>query len=95
MVVFVGDTLSFLTEMNLTSCLHRVVPVSNSKEVRFSVTFLKRPELEATFTDGAGKDWQALDWHMAKYKIFRENNSEQSKSSLLTGREGFLGQVCL
>lgn len=90
-LVNVGDTLSFLSGMQLKSCLHIVVPVEG--HVRFSLAYFHRPELEAQFVDGSGRRWTGEAWHRAKYQTFRAENVEQSSTSLLTGRYNFLGHV--
>lgn len=93
--VNVGDALSFMSQKLLNSCLHRVVPIaepSGVSETRFSLAFFQRPELSARFSDGDGREWNSEDWHRFKYKIFRADNNEQKKTSLLTGKVGFLGQ---
>jgi isopenicillin N synthase-like dioxygenase len=94
-VVIVGDTLSFMSELQFKSCVHRVIlPRSAGQSLpRFSVAFFKRPELSAKFRDGTGREWTAVDWHLTKYKIFRAANEEQERTSLLTGMKGFLGHV--
>jgi len=89
-VVNVGDALSFMSGMRLKSCLHRVIP--SSACTRYSLAFFQRPELEAQFYDGFGNKWTGEDWHRTKYKIFRADNEEQKKGTLLTGRLGFLGE---
>jgi len=94
-VVNVGDTLNFMSGQQLKSCLHRVVPhvdTAGFSRPRFSLAFFLRPELSARFVDGQGKEWTGDEWHRTKYRIFRADDEEQSKTSLLTGKRGFLGK---
>jgi hypothetical protein len=91
LIVNVGDTLSFLSSGKLKSCLHRVrSPLSQC--ARFSLAFFLRPELTAHFLDQNNREWTGEEWHRTKYRIFRVDNNEQEKSSLLTGKLGFLGE---
>ena len=60
-------------------------------ETRYALAFFLRPELRAEFVDREGRKWTGEDWHRTKYRIFRADNREQEKSSLLTGKQGFLG----
>lgn len=93
--VNVGDSLRFMSGKRLTSCLHRVVPntgLSGAVAERYSLAFFQRPELSARFVDSDGREWISEDWHRAKYKIFRADNNEQTSTSLLTGKKGFLGE---
>jgi len=94
-VVNVGDTLSFMSGQRLKSCVHRVIPCvgpSGTSETRHALAYFQRPELSARFFDGEGREWSGEDWHQTKYKIFRADIGEQRKTSLLTGRRGFLGE---
>ncbi|KAM7182977.1 hypothetical protein V8F33_013887 [Rhypophila sp. PSN 637] len=93
-VINVGDTLSFMSTLALKSCIHRVVPLPlQNAQPRFSLAFFKRPELDSLFKDDKGRAWRGIDWHLAKYSVFREENGVQQQTSLLTGRTGFLGHV--
>lgn len=96
-VVNVGDTLRFLTNSALKSCVHRVVPYvkkdSNTTTTRYSLAYFHRPELKAKFADAEGKEWTGEKWHCTKYKIFRSTNDEQKGNSLLTGKKNFLGDL--
>lgn len=93
--VNVGDTLSFMSENTLKSCIHRVSPIKDSMGstgIRFTLAFFLRSELAATFFDGKGRKWTGEDWQREKYRIFRAENEVQRKSALLTGITGFLGE---
>lgn len=90
--VNVGDSLRFISEGRLNSCLHRVVPPPGKPAERYSLAFFHRPELAAVFMDGEGRQWTGEEWHRTKYRVFRATNDEQEKSSLLTGQKGFLGE---
>jgi isopenicillin N synthase-like dioxygenase len=82
-----------MRNLTLKSCIHRVLPFlgKDLEQNRFSLAFFKRPALEATFKDGAGQHRRVMDWHLAKYQVFREDNDVQQKTSFLTGTERFLG----
>ncbi|KAH9904938.1 putative 2OG-Fe(II) oxygenase family oxidoreductase [Xylariomycetidae sp. FL2044] len=72
-VVNVGDSLRFLSRKRFRSALHRVVPYPG--EVipnRFSCAYFLRPELDAQFEDEEGNSWKSVDWHMRKYKGYRQ-----------------------
>lgn len=72
-VVNVGDSLRFLTGRRLRSALHRVVPYPGTTiRDRFSCAYFLRPELDAEFADEDGHPWTSLDWHVRKYKGYRE-----------------------
>ena len=93
--IIVGDTLKFMSRQKLHSCLHRVI--SNIQQdgafgSRFSIAFFLRSELIASFIDGEGREWTDREWHLAKYKIFRADDFEQSKCSLLTDSREYLGK---
>ena len=53
-VINVGDTLRFLTEKKLYSCIHRVVRDGRAgvEKQRFSIAYLLRPGDETVFRDG-------------------------------------------
>lgn len=92
--VNVGDTLRFLSSSRFNSCLHRVVPFTGAWETsrtRYALAYFQRPELSAQFIDDEGRKWTGEGWHKTKYKIFRAEFQEQKRTSLLTGRAGFLG----
>ena len=92
--MLVGDTLNFISRGMLKSCLHRVVPTidaQNESKARSSLVFFLRPELSARFRDNDNREWTGEEWHKTKYRVFRKDNDEQKKTSLLTGIEGFLG----
>lgn len=92
-IVNIVDTLFFMTGMRLKSSLHRVTPNQDSVSHRLSLAFFFRSELTARFQDDHEKVWTGEEWHRTKYKIFRASNVEQEKSSLLTGKTGFLGDL--
>ena len=94
-IVNVGDSLRFLSNQRLPSCLHRVVPPLDGKITdRLSCAYFLRPELDAVFMDDTGKSWRSVDWHDAKYKKFRAPMETQQQDSVLTGKAGFLGSWC-
>jgi len=86
----VGDSLRFLAEKQLYSCLHRVIPV-NEKEARYSIAYFLRPENNTIYEDTDGKKVSAAKWHDDKYVMFGEPHEKQEKSTMLTGgMEGIL-----
>lgn len=94
-IVNVGDSLRFLSDHRLRSCLHRVVPPVEGKITdRLSCACFLRPELDAVFMDDTGKSWKSVDWHDGKYKMFRAPTEKQQQDSVLTGKAGFLGSWC-
>lgn len=94
-IINVGDSLRFLSNQRLRSCLHRVVPLVDGKIAdRLSCAYFLRPELDAVFMDDTGKTWRSVDWHDGKYKKYRAPMEEQQQDSVLTGKAGFLGSWC-
>jgi isopenicillin N synthase-like dioxygenase len=83
-IVNVGDSLRYLSEKKLNSCLHRVIPVA-SDEDRYSIAYFLRPENEALFEDVEGNKVKAVQWHDDKYVMFGESHERQANSAMLTG----------
>lgn len=74
-VINVGDSLRFLSEKRLRSCLHRVV-LEEGQEVDSpsnNVSFVDRNRVAAT------------NWHGRKYEVFKERHEDQRKDTVLTG----------
>ncbi|KAL9122935.1 MAG: hypothetical protein Q9187_000511 [Circinaria calcarea] len=72
-VVNVGDSLRFLSNKKFRSAMHRVVSYPGTTiQNRFSCAYFIRPNLDAEFRDEEGKSWKSIDWHMRKYKAYRE-----------------------
>lgn len=72
-VVNVGDSLRFLSHKKFRSVLHRVVPYPGTTiQNRFSCAYFIRPRLDTELLDEEGKRWKSIDWHMRKYKSYRE-----------------------
>ncbi|KAK2865223.1 hypothetical protein FQN49_003786 [Arthroderma sp. PD_2] len=94
-IVNVGDSLRFLSKGALTSSLHRVVPPPpphSPGQDKFSCIYFLRPELDAKFTDHAGKEISSVEWHNQKYALFREASLDAKEhGAMLTGRNGYLG----
>lgn len=85
-IINVGDSLRFLSGKRLNSCLHRVIPVSESqREHRYSIAYFLRPESGVMFEDSEGKEVTAGKWHDDKYVTFTEPHAKQRMSSILTG----------
>jgi isopenicillin N synthase-like dioxygenase len=91
-VVIVGDSLRFLSNYVLRSCLHRVVPPPNATgQYKFSLVYNLRPEFDAKFT-AYGRRTNSLDWHNQKYALFREAGLDPERHfAMLTGRETYTG----
>lgn len=83
----VGDSLRFLSDKRLFSCLHRVVPPMGGRqeEDRYSIAYFLRPENAAVYEDPSGKRVTAREWHDDKYVMFAEPHVKQEKSAMLTG----------
>jgi isopenicillin N synthase-like dioxygenase len=91
-VVNVGDSLRFLSHKALRSSLHRVVPHPDAeRETRYSIAYFMRPEVDAEFDDEEGKPWTGISWHTRKFAVFRAPLEEQRKTSVLTGKKGYVG----
>lgn len=92
-IVNVGDSLRFLSGLRLRSSLHRVVPHQRRETPgpRYSVAFFLRPNNEATLVDAEGTQWLGREFVNRKLLNYRLPQGEQQKTSLATGRKGFLG----
>ncbi|KAM0559770.1 hypothetical protein ACHAPJ_004294 [Fusarium lateritium] len=72
-VLNVGDSLRFLSGREFRSVVHRVAPYPGTTiENRFSCAYFLRPRLDVEFEDEKGERWKSIDWHMRKYKSYRE-----------------------
>lgn len=72
-IVNVGDSLRFLSGRKFRSVVHRVAPYPGETiENRFSCAYFMRPRMDVEFEDEKGKRWKSIDWHMRKYKSYRE-----------------------
>ncbi|KAF4201968.1 hypothetical protein CNMCM8927_000882 [Aspergillus lentulus] len=92
-IVNVGDSLSFLTNGALCSCLHRVVPPPDAVgQTKFSVVYLLRPEFDVVFK-AHGKEWKSQDWHNQKFSILRAAHLDRQHGAIQTGRQGYNGLV--
>ncbi|THU92305.1 2OG-Fe-II oxygenase family oxidoreductase [Dendrothele bispora CBS 962.96] len=92
----VGDSLRFLSEKKLYSCLHRVIPPTSDvqTEDRYSIAYFLRPENAAVLEDADGKSVAASKWHDDKYVMFGAPHEEQDKATILTGgMETILGRA--
>ncbi|EIW65088.1 2OG-Fe-II oxygenase family oxidoreductase [Trametes versicolor FP-101664 SS1] len=83
----VGDSLRFLSQKQLYSCLHRVIPPVGGRqsEDRYSIAYFLRPENNAVYEDPNGKKVTAREWHDNKYVMFGEPHVKQEASPMLTG----------
>ncbi|KAH7324259.1 2OG-Fe(II) oxygenase family oxidoreductase [Stachybotrys elegans] len=92
LLVNIGDSLRFMSNMRFRSSLHRVVPFPRkANKDRYSWAYFMRPNYDAEFRDSEGKLWKSIEWHTAKYSVFRAPLSEQQASSILTGKKGYVG----
>ncbi|KAF5982430.1 Clavaminate synthase [Fusarium coicis] len=72
-VVNVGDSLRFLSGRKFRSVVHRVAPYPGETiENRFSCAYFMRPRMDVEFEDEKSERWKSIDWHMRKYKSYRE-----------------------
>jgi len=91
-VVNIGDSLRFLSNHRLKSCLHRVVPCNRwNSGSRYSCIFFLRPNKETQFRDSDGTLWRAEDWLNRKFGNYRLTHEEQKLTSMSTGRRNFIG----
>ncbi|TVY89075.1 Oxidoreductase [Lachnellula willkommii] len=85
-VINVGDSLRFLSGHKLSSCVHRVLPVTERQEEhRYSIAYFLRPEDNAVYVDSRGRELSAKAWHDEKYQVFREPHEKQEQDMVLTG----------
>jgi isopenicillin N synthase-like dioxygenase len=92
-IVNVGDSLHLLSQGRLRSNLHRVVPYLDAlNRTKYTIVYLVRPETDAVFIDGDGKEWKSKDWYLKKFEIFGKGAIDLSDSFVLTGRENYDGR---
>ncbi|KAH8807262.1 hypothetical protein F5884DRAFT_880143 [Xylogone sp. PMI_703] len=85
-VINVGDSLRFLSGHKLSSCVHRVIPITERQEEhRYSIAYFLRPEDDAVYVDSKGRELKAREWHDEKYNVFREPHEKQERDTILTG----------
>jgi isopenicillin N synthase-like dioxygenase len=85
-VINVGDTLRFLSGNRFRSAVHRVIPTQRLQhEDRYSIAYFLRAANDTQFTDSAGREISAKQWHDEKFDVFRETHEEQEKMPILTG----------
>jgi isopenicillin N synthase-like dioxygenase len=85
-VINVGGSLRFLSGHKLSSCVHRVIPVTKRQEEhRYSIAYFLRPEDNAIYVDSKGRELSARAWHDEKYNVFRKPHEKQEKDMVLTG----------
>jgi isopenicillin N synthase-like dioxygenase len=81
-IINVGDSLRFLSQKRLRSCLHRVLPVNAN---RYTIAYFLRPASDSVFLDSNNDTTSAAQWHDRKYDVFRESHVKQRKDTVLTG----------
>ncbi|UKZ96569.1 uncharacterized protein TrAFT101_011351 [Trichoderma asperellum] len=84
-IINVGDSLRFLSQKKLKSCLHRVVPVDGQTSDRYTIAYFLRPDNRVSFIDSNGAHVTAQHWHDVKYEVFRATQEEQRRDTILTG----------
>lgn len=84
-IINVGDSLRFLSQKRLRSCLHRVVPVPGQTWDRYTIAYFLRPDNRVSFVDSNGELVTAQHWHDTKYEVFRATHEEQRQGTVLTG----------
>lgn len=82
-IINVGDTLRFLTNKQLRSALHRVIPLYEGD--RYSVTYFLRPSDDAEFVDSEGESIDAMKWYLKKNSTYESSYEKQRKDSVLLG----------
>lgn len=85
-IINVGDSLRFLADKKLASCMHRVVPTEETRsQHRYSIAYFLRPENDLEYKNPEGKSISAKKWHDAKYETFADSHEVQATSSILLG----------
>ncbi|PVH96073.1 putative 2OG-Fe(II) oxygenase family oxidoreductase [Periconia macrospinosa] len=85
-IINVGDSLRFLAGKKLASCMHRVVPTSETAaDHRYSIAYFLRPENDIEYEDPEGHAISAKQWHDDKYKTFADSHEKQAKNKILLG----------
>ena len=85
-IINVGDSLRFLSELQLKSAVHRVVQTEEMKtQNRYSVAYFLRAENDVQYAASTGEVVSAKAWHDAKFDVFRQTHAEQELQSMLTG----------
>lgn len=92
-IVNMGDTVKFLTNGRLKSCLHRVVPCHDrwTGGSRYAIIFFLRANDHVEFEDLEGQRWNARDWLNRKFLNYRSSHEVQEQNQIATGRLGFVG----
>jgi isopenicillin N synthase-like dioxygenase len=92
-IVNVGDSLQFLSGGRLRSSLHRVVPHPAALgRTKYTIVYLMRPETEAVFVDGDGKEWKSKDWYLKKFEVFGKGEVNGGDRAVVTGRKDYDGR---
>lgn len=85
-IINIGDSLRFLSGKRLASCMHRVVPTTETPtEHRYSVAYFLRPENDLKYEDPEGRAISAQQWHDDKYRTFADSHEKQATNSILLG----------
>ncbi len=86
MVINVGDTVRFLSNALLKSCVHRVVPTKQTAtQSRYSICYFLRPESGVSVRTSDGRTRTVRQWHDEKYEVFKLSHDEQKAGLVLTG----------
>ncbi|KAJ6548139.1 hypothetical protein DFH09DRAFT_1504622 [Mycena vulgaris] len=94
-VINVGDALRFVSDKKLYSCVHRVIRATGAyaSPHRYSIAYLRRPELDFKYKGTDGTELTAKEWHDSKYKIYYTPHDEQDNNVLLGGMASALAQI--
>ncbi|KAJ6548147.1 hypothetical protein DFH09DRAFT_1281609 [Mycena vulgaris] len=94
-VINVGDALRFVSEKKLYSCVHRVIRATGAyaSPHRYSLAYLRRPELDFKYRGTDGTELTAKEWHDRKSKIYYTPHDEQDNNILLGGMTSALAQT--
>ncbi|XPT00036.1 hypothetical protein M3J09_009198 [Ascochyta lentis] len=85
-IINVGDSLRFPSGGQLTSVVHRVVPLKETQdEDRYSIAYFLRLNDDVRFDDSTGKMWTAKGWHDFKFNVFKSPSTLDTTGQFLTG----------
>lgn len=85
-IINVGDSLRFLSGGELSSVVHRVVPLRQTQEEdRYSIAYFLRMNNGGVVTDSTGKTWTAKEWHDFKFDVFKNPSALDASGQVLTG----------
>ena len=85
-IINVGDSLRFLSKLQLRSVVHRVVQADEMKtQNRYSVAYFLRAENDVQYAASTGETVSAKAWHDAKFDVLRQTHADQEQHPMLLG----------